>query len=134
MSRQAHIKRDNGFARFKRKIAAFDAALLPELGALMLGSIRDGSSLTGALGQPVEDGDLYRSWTMDQPTPHSVRVSSTSPYARMNEDGVRVGGKPYLQHSAKGGRHSLALTRVGLPRLVNEAAIRTAERARGVRD
>lgn len=111
-----------GLNRFQRQLAAFETDLLPELGALMHQSIVHGSRLTGAPGQPVELGDLLRSWGVSFPSPTSVQVSSDSPYARPNEDGVRAGGKPYVQRSARGGRHSVRLTRRGLDKLVGQAA------------
>jgi hypothetical protein len=113
---------DRGLNVFQKKLAAFDADLLPELGALMHQSITVGSRLTGAPGQPVDQGDLLHSWSVSFPSATSVQVSSDSPYARPNEDGVRGGGKPYIQRSPRGGRHSVRLTRRGLDKLVEQAA------------
>jgi hypothetical protein len=110
-----------GLGRFQAKLAAFDADLLPVLGALMRDSIVDGSSITGAPGQPRAEGDLAASWTLTL-TETSAQVSTPSPYAIQNEDGVKEGGKPYVQRSAVGGRHSVRLTRLGLPKLVRAAA------------
>lgn len=111
-----------GLADFHRKIAAFDASLLDEVGDLMYQSIVYGSALTGAPGQPRKEGDLIASWRKERPSETSVAVVSDSPYARPNEDGLREGGKPYVQRSPVGGRHSVKLTRRGLQRLVNQAA------------
>lgn len=118
-----------GLNKFQRQLAAFEVALLPELGALMHQSIVHGSPLTGAPGQPVDQGGLAQSWRVSFPSPTSVQVSSDSPYARPNEDGVREGGKPYVQRSAKGGRHSVRLTRRGLDKLVAQAAKNTKRAA-----
>lgn len=117
-----------GFNRFQKQLAAFDAELVPEVGALVYQSIVHGSRLTGAPGQPKDSSDLIRSWTETFPSPTSVQVSSDSPYARPNEDGVREGGKPYVQRSAKGGRHSVRLTRRGLDKLVEQAAKNVSRR------
>lgn len=121
---------DGGLEKFRRKLAAFETELIPEVGRLMHESITVGSRLTNAPGQPQDDGDLLKSWTL-KVTKHSAESVSNSPYARQNEDGLRRGGKPYVQRSAKGGRHSVRLTRRGMQRIVNEAAIKVAERKRG---
>jgi hypothetical protein len=119
-----------GLAAFQNKIDALDAGLLPSVGKLAFESVVDGSRLTGAPGQPVgESGDLKASWSWGMPTDTEVAIVSTSPYARFNEDGVRAGGKPYVQHSGVGGRHSLRLTRLGLQAIVNYAANLVMRRA-----
>jgi hypothetical protein len=98
-------------------------------------SIVDGSPLTGAPGQPVASGALKRSWKV-RSIAKNVRVIETdSPYARVVEHDIRrmeraasagrgrrrkkvaVRGRTYRN----GGPHSLALTRVGMPRIVEEA-------------
>lgn len=118
-----------GLNRFQQQIDAFAVDLLPELGALMHQSIVYGSPLTGAPGQPEDEGDLRRSWRIEYPTPSQVAVVTDSPYARFNEDGARQGGKPYIQRSAIGGRYSVRLTRRALDRLVVQAAKNTSRKA-----
>lgn len=110
-----------GLREFNRKLDGLSSVLVPRLGELMYESIVYGSGLTGAPGQPEEEGDLIDSWTVTYPTEGGVSVTSDSEYARQNEDGVRPGGKPYVQKSPKGGRHSVRLTRRGLQTLVNHA-------------
>jgi hypothetical protein len=113
---------DGGLSRFQRQLDGMSVVLLPRLGELMYESIVDGSPMTGAPGQPEEEGDLIDSWEMTQPTETSVQVASDSEYALQNEDGVRPGGKPYVQRSSVGGRHSVKITRQGMQALVNHAA------------
>jgi hypothetical protein len=111
----------SGMGRAMRRLHGLEVGLLPALGDLMYESIVNGSPLTGAPGQPEAEGDLKESWELEV-TETSASVTTDSPYALKNEDGVREGGKPYVQHSATGGRHSLKLTRRSMQRLVERAA------------
>ena len=109
-------------AQFIGKVDGLEAQLLPTATHLAYESIVDGSPITGALGQPEVSGDLKASWREEILSATTARVVTASPYARQNEDGVRSGGKPYVQHSTTGGRNSVRLTRAGWPALVIEAA------------
>ncbi len=119
--------------RFIQKLEAIDAALVPAVGAAVLDSIQNGSTVTAAPGQPVGQygegyhegdvgGELKASWQLTFPTNDSAMVATNSPYARANEDGVRHDGRPYVQRSTVGGRHSVALTRTNFQRLVDHVA------------
>src|SRR4051812_21682974 len=88
-----------------------------------LNSIKYGSPITGAPGQPVEKGDLRESWVMEQRTESSAFIYTDSPYAQSNEDGIaRPGGGPYELRSAEGGRWSVRKTRLGFRALVRYVA------------
>lgn len=91
-------------------------------------SIVHGSELTGAPGQVVADyqgGTLAASWQEEWLSPTQVRISTSAPHAQSNEDGIaRPGGGPYVQRSAIGGRHSVALTRAGFDKIVDREAAR----------
>lgn len=94
-------------------------------------SIVFGSPLTGAPGQVVADvngGNLRASWQSEFEDANNAVVSTNVPYAESNEDGVaRPGGGPYVQRSAVGGRWSVALTRMGFQRIVDDVAARLTE-------
>ena len=94
-------------------------------------SIQFGSALTGAPGQVVADengGDLRGSWATEFEDPNNALVSTYSPYAPQNEDGIaRPGGGPYVQRSATGGRWNVALTRMGFQRIVDDVAAKLTE-------
>lgn len=86
------------------------------------GSIGDGSALTGAPGQPVDTGALRASYQVTYESPTVALISTNSPYARANEEGVTDDGRPYIQRSPIGGRHSLKLTVAGIDRIVEMEA------------
>jgi hypothetical protein len=94
-------------------------------------SIVEGSALTGAPGQVVADvngGNLRSSWLVEFEDENNAVISTNVPYAESNEDGIaRPGGGPYVQRSAVGGRWSLALTRMGWPRIVDDVAAKLTE-------
>ncbi len=115
---------DTAMARKIQQFSTLNAGILPAVAELTLESIRDGSPVTGAPGQPEVSGDLAESWHVEYPSPTVALIISQSPYARQNEDGVQKGGKPYVQRSSVGGRHSIRLTRAAFPLLVREAARR----------
>lgn len=81
-------------------------------------SIADGSPVTGSPGQPVGEGILKASWQETFESPTSALVSTNVPWALPNEEGVREDGRPYVQRSPVGGRHSVKLTRVGFQQIV----------------
>lgn len=85
-------------------------------------SITDGSTLTGAPGQPVDTGTLKASWQMVMESPTSAIIGTNLVYAPSIEDGVSYahGGKPLVKRSEVGGWHSVALTIAGFQRLVAE--------------
>jgi hypothetical protein len=103
-------------------------------------SIVNGSAVTGAPGQPVGQygpgynqgavgGTLKASWQLVFESPLVAVIGTKSVYAKSNEDGIaRPGGGPYNQRSTVGGRHSVALTIAGLPKIVE---LETAKVANG---
>lgn len=83
-----------------------------------------GGPISGAKGQVVADidgGALRDSWTNVVEGPRQNLISTDSPYAKSNEDGIaRPGGGPYIQRAKVGGRHNLALVRAAWPHIVRK--------------
>ena len=82
-------------------------------------SIQEGSPVTGSPGQPVDTGALRASWILRYESPVSAMISTNLDYAPIIEDNVR-GAR---LRSAVGGFHSVRLTIVGWPRLL-ESVVR----------
>jgi phage gpG-like protein len=112
--------------RFNRKVERLAQEVFVGVVAEAKTSIVEGSPLTGAPGQVVADehgGNLRGSWQTEFEDPNTAIISTNVPYAESNEDGIaRPGGGPYVQRSAVGGRWSLALTRMGIQRIVDDVA------------
>lgn len=100
-------------------------------------SIVNGSTVTGAPGQPVGQygpgyhpgevgGVLKASWQVVFDSPTSAEIMTASPYAVQNEYGISATDGPYVQRSTEGGRHSVALTIAGFPLLVADEAAKAA--------
>lgn len=87
-------------------------------------SIKEGSELTGASGQPVQTGALRNSWVFEFPTQDSARISTNIEYAQPIEDGVGRFG-PLTLRSAVGGFHSIAMTVANIDRIVQAVKRRT---------
>lgn len=124
---------DEDLNLFTVKLEGIEKNLLPAVASEVLRSIQEGSELTGAPGQPVGQygpgyhqgevgGTLRASYQLTFPTAESAEVSSNSEYAVQNETGVSHTGGPYVQRSTVGGRFSVAMTRVGFPRIVEHVA------------
>ena len=95
-----------------------------------LNSIKFGSPLTGSPGQPVETEALLLSWGSEFEDANTALISAggTAEYNQQNEDGIaRPGGGSYIQRSAVGGRWSVALTRTGFQRIVDDVAAKLTE-------
>lgn len=90
-----------------------------------LQSIRVGSPLTGSPGQPVDEGTLIDSWQLTFPEPGKAMISTSVGWAPPNEDGIN-NGRPYIQRSPKGGRHSVKLTAANIQNIVNDEAQKLA--------
>lgn len=90
-------------------------------------SIVEGSPVSGAPGQPVDTGNLKGSWQVTIEG-NVGRIVTNVIYAPQIEHGISWRGKPLVLRSQVGGFHSVALTRAGFPRLVEQV---TAEVARG---
>lgn len=84
----------------------------------MHASIVWGSQVTAAPGQPVDTGDLKRSWQLTFQDASHARSASGLEYAPDIERAVGPHGKLTLR-SAVGGFHSRDLTRTGFQRLVD---------------
>lgn len=100
---------------------------LPEVvaatGVLALESIKVGSPITGAPGQPVDTGALRNSWQLEMESPLRALVSTNIEYAPAIEEGIGPHGAMTLR-SAVGGFHSRSKTIAGGQRLVDEAVRR----------
>lgn len=93
-------------------------------------SVQFGSEITGAPGQPVDQGVLRASvqLQLDATTPHAS-VGSNLEYAPGIEHGVGPHG-PLTLRSAVGGFHSFALTVAATDRLL-AVAVRASESSNG---
>jgi hypothetical protein len=78
-------------------------------------SIKFGSVVTGAPGQPVETGHLLDSWHLQRIAPYLGRWISTVEYASVIEDNFR--GAQLRSHW--GGFHSVKMTRHGFKQIVD---------------
>ncbi len=88
-------------------------------------SIVEGSSVTGAPGQPVDTGALRASWQLEFTTPTSATIATNLEYAPIIEDGVRD-GRALTLRSQVGGWGSVRATVLNFDRLVQA----TVEEAR----
>jgi hypothetical protein len=82
-------------------------------------SIKIGSPITAAPGQPVQSGDLRNSYIPTVHGPREVEISSHLDYALPIEEGIGKHG-PLTLRSAVGGFHSIKLTAAGFQRLVDD--------------
>ena len=123
---------------WESQIAKFQAKLDRRVNDVFLNTaekIRDsavfGSDITGAPGQPVDTGNLKNSWQLTHPEKLLARITTNVEYAEAVEEGIQApyttkGGTTVTPHamvfkSAKGGPHSVRLTRSGFDRIVNAA-------------
>lgn len=82
-------------------------------------SIRIGSEITGAPGQPVDTQELLNSWLSTRESEHVWLVATNREYAPPVEDGVgRYGPVAYGLKNGIGGSHSVALTRANFDKVV----------------
>lgn len=95
-------------------------------------SVVEGSTLTGAPGQPVDIGTLRGSWTDNKVAPLVWELTSGLVYTKSIEDGVSYahGGTPLTLRSTVGGFHSVKLTRAGWDKIVAFSVERAAGRKR----
>jgi hypothetical protein len=89
-------------------------------------SITVGSPVTGSPGQPVDFGNLVRSWGIEDEGDARSLISTPMEYAPGIEDGIGPHG-PLTLRSAVGGFHSLKHTIAGAQRVVELEAQRVAE-------
>lgn len=76
-------------------------------------SIRFGSEVTGAPGQPVDTGNLVASWRLELRGKRVASMFSPLPYASIIEDNWR--GAQFRNH----GPHSVEMTRLAWQRIVD---------------
>jgi hypothetical protein len=113
---------------FALQVEAWDKDVFDKVGQIALDSIVTGSPITGAPGQPVDTGVLKASWDRHYEDANTQLISSggsddkAAKYNMQNETGIALpGGGPYIQKSAVGGRHSVALTVAGFDKIVAAA-------------
>lgn len=100
------------------------------------GSIVEGSAVTGAPGQPVDNGNLINSWQDTFPEDWVGQVATPVVYAPAVEEGqqppyvtsrgTQVNPRPMTLRSAVGGFHSFKLTVAGWRRLLEDVVRRVA--------
>jgi len=100
---------ERALASIRRRFNALDEAVTDHV----FRSITVGSPVTGAPGQPVDKGELLRSWKKVPDGANGSRIISTADHARAAEDG---GGR--RKRSKTGGSHSVRMTRLGWHRIV----------------
>lgn len=113
-------------AKFSGQIGYFSALIAARQRAIFLGvatalrtSVVDGSPITTAPGQPVDEGNLRTSWTENFPKPDVWELTTNVVYAPGIEDGVDLRtGKRITLRSEVGGFHSVKLTRAAFPKVV----------------
>lgn len=141
---------EDDLRRFALKVRALNTEVFAGIVADVHQSIQNGSSVTGAPGQPVDTGFLRASWQVAFESPTVAIVGTNVAYAPAIEYATRAkydpsgvtnrfgvtGGQigPALpaglarKHvkSTRGGNHSVALTRAGFPRIVADVLARVA--------
>lgn len=113
----------SGASNFKAQVSGFTDRTRKRLTGAYFGivshthrSIAFGSPVTGAPGQPVKTARLRNSWQVDYGTQEST-ITTNVPYALPIEEGVGPHG-PMQVRSEVGGFHSVAMTVVGFPNIV----------------
>ena len=90
--------------------------------ARALASIKFGSPITGAEGQPVQSSALRDAWKMRDISDNETLIAPEGEpvkWAYQNETGIALpGGGPYRLRSKVGGRFSVAKTIAGWPAIV----------------
>lgn len=100
-------------ARFCRLAKQREKALYKQSVEHAFRSIRFGSDVTGAPGQPVKEGVLLASWEMRQ-AGNATELETPLEYGPIIEDNFRGA----TLRSEVGGFHSVKLTRLGWRRIV----------------
>lgn len=102
---------------FARKYEKRQRDIFHRVVQLVFESIVEGSTTTGAPGQPVDTGNLRGSWTIRYLSPTVAQISTGVGYAIHIEN--RVNGMTL--RSSVGGFFSVALTRAGFQKIVEQA-------------
>ena len=105
-----------------------------EVATAVRDSVVDGSPVTGAPGQPVDEGNLKGSWQLTFPAQDKALVATNAAYAPAVEEGQQapyttsagtpVAPAPMTLRSATGGFHSVKLTQAGWQALVDDVVRR----------
>ena len=120
-------------ARHTAKTLAKEKALFINIASAVKGSIVDGSTITGAPGQPVGQygvgyhpgkvgGTLKASWVLAFETDVAATISTNVIYAPVIEDNIRNA----RLRSTVGGFHSVKYTLAGFERVVEAEARKVA--------
>jgi len=105
--------------RFNRKLREKPEEFIDRATDEVFNSIVNGSSLTGAPGQPVRSGALKRSWVKRRTSPGTSEVVTDSLYARTIEDLFGRFGQIQIR-SAVGGGHSVKMTQAAWDRIIRK--------------
>lgn len=119
-------------AAFQRKVDREEKQIFTDCVAMVTESIKVGSAITGAPGQPVDTGFLRGSWQSEFTGPGTARVMTNVSYAPAIETGVRSDYDPHgaenpnpskgpHRPSTVGGHHSVKLTCAAFDRIVKAA-------------
>lgn len=119
---ERQLRRFQSLANRSVRRAAFSGA------SFVRRSIRDGSELTGAPGQPVRTSRLRNSWQIERLGPGVYLVFTDVPYAEYIEDGGNSTG-PFdpsrgAPRSKVGGYHSVKLTKAAWPQIIRAVTIK----------
>jgi hypothetical protein len=116
------------------KLEAMTADVFAGVVLALHASIKEGSAVTAAPGQPVDTGRLRNSWAFEFDGPTRAAISTDVEYAQAVEDGVGPHGPVAYGKSGVGGSHSVALTIAGAARLVDREVQRASARRGDVID
>lgn len=111
----------NSLRTWMREADDLAAAIYSRADDLMFESVTVGSIITGAPGQPVQLGDLLRSWQRRYLSRWETEHFSDLPYAWGIENAVGPYG-PITLRALIGGFHSVKLSVAAWPRVVVHAA------------
>ncbi|WP_353267472.1 hypothetical protein [Gemmatimonas sp.] len=109
---------NGGIATHSRAVKTRHRQVFGGLCAELGRSIRDGSEITGAPGQPRKTSNLYFSWIDRFLAPFRWEMATNVKYAGFVEDNVR--GVTFRN----GGPHSVKLTILGAPRVLDVVVTR----------
>lgn len=104
---------------FERKIEKRIKEVHAKTAFALRDSVKDGSAVTGAPGQPVDTSNLKNSWQLAFPSQLLARLTTHVDYAQAIEEGVGPSG-PMTLASPVGGFHSVKQTRAGFQKLVDQ--------------
>jgi hypothetical protein len=128
---------NEGVERFQATVLRRAKDVLQRSAEMVKESITEGSSITGAPGQPVDTGFLRGSWDLLFPSEYERLVVTNTSYAPAIEEDDRAAFDPRGEDRPKrketderphavsevGGPHSVKLTRASWDRVV-DAAVR----------